>query len=85
MANQAFARVGIDQLLKDAGRRLTDGRALPRGRPLGCDGEADCTLFNRQGCSAGGSEAKSSSVHLTAAKPWRLCATGQFCRAEWRT
>ncbi len=84
MANEAFARVKIDQLLKDAGWSLTDGRSVRFGGPLDCDSEADCALFVRQGCAAGGSKAKSSSVDLTAAEPWRLCATGQLSRAERR-
>lgn len=49
MANEAFARIKIDQLLKDAEWHLTDGRSVRYEYPLDDGGKADYVLFDRQG------------------------------------
>ena len=49
MANEAFARIKIDQLLKDAEWRLTDGLSVRYEYPLDDGGKADYVLFDRQG------------------------------------
>ena len=65
MPNEAFARVEIDQLLKDAEWRLTDGLSV-RFEYLFDDGtKADYALFDRQGRAMAVLEAKSTSVNLT--------------------
>lgn len=66
MANEAFARVKIDQLLKDADWNLTDGRSVRYEYPLDDGGKADYALFDRQGRALAVLEAKSTSVNLTA-------------------
>lgn len=66
MANEAFARVKIDQLLKDAEWKLTDGRSLRYEYPLDDGGKADYALFDRQGRALAVLEAKSTSVSLSA-------------------
>ena len=66
MANEAFARVKIDQLLKDADWTLTDGRSVRYEYPLGDGGKADYALFDRQGRALAVLEAKSTSVNLSA-------------------
>ncbi|MCJ2042526.1 DEAD/DEAH box helicase family protein [Methylobacterium sp. J-059] len=66
MANEAFARVKIDQLLRDADWRLTDGRSIRFEYPLDDGGKADYVLFDRQGRALAVLEAKSTSVDLTA-------------------
>lgn len=66
MANEAFARVKIDQLLKDAQWKLTDGRSVRYEYPLEDGGKADYGLFDRQGRALAVLEAKSTSVNLTA-------------------
>ncbi|MCK9545019.1 MAG: DEAD/DEAH box helicase family protein, partial [Novosphingobium sp.] len=66
MANEAFARVRIDQLLKDAGWRLTDGTSVRYEYPLDDGGKADYALFDRQGRALAVLEAKSTSVSLSA-------------------
>lgn len=49
VTNEAFARVKIDQLLRDAGWKLTDGRSVRFEYPLDDGGKADYALFDRQG------------------------------------
>lgn len=66
VANEAFARVKIDQLLKDAGWKLTDGQSVRFEYPLDDGGKADYALFNRQGRALAVLEAKSTSVNLRA-------------------
>src|SRR3954452_10759554 len=64
MTNEAFARVKIDQLLKDTAWRLTDGRSVRFEYPLD-DGRADYALFDRQGRAVAVLEAKRTSVNLS--------------------
>ena len=66
MTNEAFARVKIDQLLKDTDWKLTDGRSVRFEYPLDDGGKADYALFDRQGRAVAVLEAKSTSVNLTA-------------------
>ena len=66
MTNEAFARVKIDQLLKDTEWKLTDGRSVRFEYPLDDGGKADYALFDRQGRALAVLEAKSTSVNLTA-------------------
>ncbi|MDA9529891.1 DEAD/DEAH box helicase family protein [Bradyrhizobium sp. CCBAU 25338] len=66
MANEAFARVKIDQLLKDAEWALTDSRSVRFEYPLDDGGKADYVLFDRQGRALAVLEAKSTSVNLSA-------------------
>ena len=63
--NEAFARVKIDQLLKDANWNLTDGRSVRFEYPLDDSGKADYALFDRHGRALAVLEAKSTSVDLT--------------------
>ena len=49
MADEAFARVKIDQLLKDADWSLTDGRNVRSECALDDDGSADSVLFTCHG------------------------------------
>ena len=66
MANEAFARVKIDQLLRDIDWKLTDGRSVRFEYPLDDGGKADYALFDRQGRALAVLEAKSTSVNLSA-------------------
>jgi type I restriction enzyme, R subunit len=66
VTNEAFARVRIDQLLKDTEWKLTDGRSVRFEYPLDDGGKADYALFDRQGRALAVLEAKSTSVSLTA-------------------
>lgn len=66
MANEAFARVKIDQLLKDAAWPLTDGGSVRFEYPFDDGGKADYALFDRQGRALAVLEAKSTSVNLSA-------------------
>lgn len=66
MTNEAFARVKIDQLLRDAGWGLTDGLSVRFEYGLGDGGKADYALFDRQGRALAVLEAKSTSVNLSA-------------------
>jgi type I restriction enzyme R subunit len=66
VANEAFARVKIDQLLKDADWSLADGRSVRFEYPLDDGGRADYALFDRQGRALAVLEAKSTSVNLSA-------------------
>lgn len=72
MANEAFARVKIDELLKDADWLPTDGHSVRFEYPLD-DGKADYALFDRQGRALAVLEAKSTSVNLAAGEVqgWR--------------
>ncbi|MFG1242275.1 DEAD/DEAH box helicase family protein [Xanthobacter sp. V7C-4] len=65
MANEAFARVKIDQLLKDTAWSLTDGRSVRYEYPLDDGGKADYVLFDRLGRALAVLEAKSTSVSLS--------------------
>lgn len=66
MANEAFARVKIDQLLKDADWALSDRQSVRFEYTLGDGGKADYALFDRQGRALAVLEAKSTSVNLSA-------------------
>ncbi|MCA1524275.1 DEAD/DEAH box helicase family protein [Bradyrhizobium yuanmingense] len=66
MTNEAFARVKIDQLLRDANWHLTDGLSVRYEYPLDDGGKADYALFDRQGRALAVLEAKSTSVTLSA-------------------
>jgi type I restriction enzyme R subunit len=75
VTNEAFARIKIDQLLKDTDWRLTDGISVryeyPLVAPSGAlkrddGGRADYALFDRQGRALAVLEAKSTSVSLSA-------------------
>ncbi|WP_395711743.1 DEAD/DEAH box helicase family protein [Reyranella sp.] len=66
MTNEAFARVKIDQLLRDADWKLTDGRSVRYEYPLDDGGKADYVLFDRLGRTLAVLEAKSTSVNLSA-------------------
>jgi hypothetical protein len=49
VANEPFARIKIDQLLKDIGWKLTDGISIRFEYALDDGGRADYALFDRQG------------------------------------
>jgi hypothetical protein len=49
VANEAFARVKIDLVLKDADRSPMDGRSVRSERVLYGDGSADSAPFTCQG------------------------------------
>jgi len=66
VANEAFARVKIDQLLKDAAWNLIDGLSVRFEYPLDDGGKADYVLFDRQGRALAVLEAKSTCVNLGA-------------------
>ena len=66
VTNEAFARVKIDQLLRDTAWKLTDGRSVRFEYPLDDGGKADYALFDRQGRALAVLEAKSTSVNLSA-------------------
>jgi type I restriction enzyme R subunit len=66
VTNEAFARVRIDQLLKDTEWELTDGRSVRFEYPFDDGGKADYALFDRHGRALAVLEAKSTSVNLTA-------------------
>lgn len=66
MTNEAFARIKIDQLLKDTDWRLTDGLSVRCEYPLGDGGRANYALFDRQDRALVVLEAKSTSVSLSA-------------------
>jgi type I site-specific restriction endonuclease len=65
VANEAFARVKIDQLLLDTDWKLTDGRSVRFEYPLDDGGKADYALFDPQGRALAVLEAKSTSVNLS--------------------
>ncbi len=64
MPNEAFARVRIDQLLRDADWRLTDGRSVRYEYPLDDGGKADYALFDRQGRALAVLEVKTEPMRL---------------------
>jgi type I restriction enzyme R subunit len=66
VTNEAFARIKIDQLLKDTEWRLTDGISVRYEYPLDDGGRADYVLFDRQGRALAVLEAKSTSVSPSA-------------------
>jgi type I restriction enzyme R subunit len=66
VTNEAFARVKIDQLLRDADWRLTDGRSVRFEYVLDDGGKADYALFDRLGRALAVLEAKRTSVNLSA-------------------
>jgi type I restriction enzyme R subunit len=66
VTNEAFARVKIDQLLKDTDWRLTDGRSVRFEYALDDGGKADYALFDRLGRALAVLEAKRTSVNLSA-------------------
>lgn len=59
--NEPFARVKIDQLLKDVGWKLTDGRSVHYEYQLDDGGKADYVLFDRNGRAVAVLEAKRTS------------------------
>lgn len=59
--NEPFARVKIDQLLKDVGWALTDGKSVHFEYPLDDGGKADYVLADRNGRSIAVLEAKRTS------------------------
>jgi type I restriction enzyme, R subunit len=65
VTNEAFARIKIDQLLKDTEWRLTDGLSVRYEYPLDDGGRADYALFDRQGRALAVLEAKSTSINLS--------------------
>ncbi|MEN8893653.1 DEAD/DEAH box helicase family protein [Planktotalea arctica] len=65
MTNEAFARTKIDQLLKDTGWKISDGRSVRFEYPLSDGGKADYALFDRQGRAIAILEAKSTTVNLS--------------------
>ena len=65
MTTEAFARVKIDELLRDAGWHLTDGLSIRFEYSLSGGGRADYVLFDRQGRALAVLEAKKTSVDLT--------------------
>ncbi|MBI5113209.1 MAG: DEAD/DEAH box helicase family protein [Rhodovulum sp.] len=66
MENETFARVKVDQLLRDAGWSLSDGRSTRFEYSFDDGGRADYVLFDRQGRALAVVEAKRTSVNLTA-------------------
>ena len=80
MANEAFARVNIDQLLKNADWTLTDARSVRFEYPPDDSGKTDYTLFDRQGRALTMLEAKSTSVDLTAREALSQRYADQFGR-----
>lgn len=66
MNNKAFSRIRIDQLLKDAQWRMTDGLSVRFEYPFNDRTRADYALFDRQGRALAVLEAKSTSVSLIA-------------------
>jgi type I restriction enzyme R subunit len=65
VTNEAFARVKIDQLLRDTEWRLTDGLSVRYEYPIDDGGKADYVLFDRQGRAFALLEAKRTSVNLS--------------------
>ena len=62
MTNEAFARVKIDQQLKDAGWDLTDGVSVRYEYSFDDGGRADYALFDRQGRGLAILEAKRTTL-----------------------
>ncbi len=65
---EAFARVKIDALLKDAGWNLTDGSSVQFEHALPDGTQADYVLCDRQGRPMAALEAKRASTDLIAAR-----------------
>jgi type I restriction enzyme, R subunit len=78
LPNEAFARVKIDQLLKDVDWALTDGRSVRFEYPLDDGGKADYVLFDRQGRALAVLEAKSTSVDLSSGEKQGRRYAGQL-------
>ena len=84
MANEAFARVKIDQLFKSADRALAGGCRLGFGHPLDGDSRADRALVHCQEPRTGAPETESMTVNLSYGRTaeilrcWsiRLCESG---------
>jgi hypothetical protein len=84
MTNEAFARIKIDQLLKDADWRLTDGLSVRYEYPLDDGGRADYVLFDRLGRTLAVLEAKSTSNNLSAGETQgRRYADHWTCRSSF--
>ncbi len=65
MANEAFARVKIDQLLKDADWALADGYGVRFRHPSDSDGNVGDVLYGCRGGALTAPEAKRKSVRLS--------------------
>ncbi len=65
MANEAFARVKIDQLLKDADWALADGYGVRFRHPSDRDGNVGDVLYGCRGGALTAPEAKRKSVRLS--------------------
>lgn len=78
MTNEAFARIQIDQLLRDVDWSLTDGRSIRYEYPLDDGGKADYVLFDRLGRALAVLEAKSTSVNLSAGEAQGLRYANQL-------
>lgn len=79
MANEAFARVKRDQLLKGADWSLKDGRSVCFEYPFDDGGKADYALFDRQ-CRAldtAAAKAEAMSVALWADVFGRIPTKGE--------
>jgi hypothetical protein len=79
VANEAFARVKIDQLLLDTDWKLTDGRSVRFEYPLDDGGKADYALFDRQGRALAVLEAKSTSVNLSSGEAQGRLYADRLC------
>lgn len=66
MANEAFARVKIDQLRKNADRALADGYGVRIGHPLDGDGKAGDVLHGCRGGALTERATKRVSINLGA-------------------
>jgi type I restriction enzyme R subunit len=78
VTNEAFARVKIDQLLRDADWRLTDGQSVRFEYALDDGGQADYALFDRQGRGLAVLEAKRTSVSLSSGEAQGLRYASQL-------
>jgi len=78
VANEAFAHGEIDQFLKDAVSRLTDGRSVDFKYSLDSDRKAVSALFDCRGRALAMLEAARTRVHLSAAEAQGLRDAGQF-------
>lgn len=65
LGNEAFARIKVDQLLRDAGWNLTDGRSTRLEYVLDDGGRADYVLFDRVGRDLAVLEVNRTSVDLS--------------------
>lgn len=65
-AHAVSARVRINQLLRDAGWSIVDGRSVRYEYPLDDGGKADYVLFDRLGRAMAVLDDKSTSVALSA-------------------